>query len=186
MGCTLINLCRASRDTNSLHMQSSQLIPFIPQSVFQHARWIIAFLVFVLSISFSPSVSLHLSLMSVLCLCVLNQPGCLYQGGPMTLSTADSGSKACWESSGCKGGIGARCDRLLEFVSVYVSVYRVLMCTLVFLGLQTLKQPVLANGIYGKTFKWYQQLIKNTSWHSGKGVASSHHIKMSKKVNFHV
>lgn len=126
-----------------------------------------------LSVTFSCSVSLHLVLMLMLCLfCVLNQLGCLYQGGPMTLSTADPASKACWESSGCKGGIGARYDWLLEFVSVSVClsfcVYSVLMCTLVFLRLQTDRQPVLANGIYGKTFKWYNQLIKNYTMTQGQ------------------
>lgn len=42
------------------------------------------------------------------------------------------------------------------------AVYCVLMCTLVFLGLQTLTLPVLADGIYGKTLKSYEQLIKKT------------------------
>lgn len=42
-----------------------------------------------------------------------------------------------------------------------------------FLGSQTQRQLVLVNGIYGKTFKWYNQLIKNTAWHHGKGVVPS-------------
>ena len=40
----------------------------------------------------------------------------------MTLSTADPGSKACWESSSCKGGIGASCDWPLEFCVSYMCV----------------------------------------------------------------
>lgn len=50
----------------------------------------------------------------------------------MTLSTVDPGSKACWESNSCKeqAVIGS-----LSFVCL-LCVYRVLMCTLVFLGLQ--------------------------------------------------
>lgn len=67
----------------------------------------------------------------------------------MTLSTADAGSKACWDSSSCEGGIGAAYDCF----SARMCVHRVLMCTLVFLGLQTQRQPLLANGIYGKPFK---------------------------------
>lgn len=66
----------------------------------------------------------------------------------MTLSTAVPGSKACWEAHGCEGGIVVRCYWLLEFC-----VYSMLMCSLVFLGSQTQRQLVLANGIYGKTFK---------------------------------
>lgn len=78
----------------------------------------------------------------------------------MTLYTADPGSKACWESSSCKKSIGAHRDCLLARLYVCVCVYSVLMCTLVFLGLQTHRQPVLANGLYGKTFK--KETIRNT------------------------
>lgn len=150
---TVADSCWASRDTNILHMRSFQLIPFIPQRVFQHAHWIIASLLSLfLSLTFCYLLPHNLiSLMSMLCLCVLNQLSRLYQEGPMTLSTAAPGSKACWESSSCKGGIGACCDWLLEFC-MYVCVC-MLMCSLVFLGLQTHRQPVLANGIYGKMFK---------------------------------
>lgn len=46
----------------------------------------------------------------------------------------------------------------------------VLTCTLVFLGLQTRKQPVLlANGLYGKTSICKSQTIGNTLSLSGKG-----------------
>lgn len=84
-------------------------------------------------------------------------------------------AKACWKSSGCRH---PGCSTLLfaprfVCVNVYVFVYRVLMCALVFLGLQTRMQLVLANGLYGKTFKWYKQLITNTSCYSGEGVATS-------------
>lgn len=69
-------------------------------------------------------------------------------------------------------------------VCLCVCVYCVLMCTLVFLGLQTHRQPVLANGICGKTFKWYNHLIENTPWHGGKGVASSNHnVMLIKRSN---
>ena len=80
---TLTNSCQASRDTNSLHIMSFQSIPFIPQSVFQHAHGMIAFLLpllfflFSLSVTFPHLIMLRLCLMPVLCLCVLNQAACL-------------------------------------------------------------------------------------------------------------
>lgn len=67
----------------------------------------------------------------------------------MTLPTTVPGSRACWEPSSCEGGIGAASD----WFSERLCVYHVLMCALVFLGLQTHSEPVLANGIYGKQFK---------------------------------
>lgn len=45
------------------------------------------------------------------------------------------------------------CVRVYLSATVYAFVYCVLMCTLVFLGLQTHTLPVLADGIYGKALK---------------------------------
>lgn len=48
----------------------------------------------------------------------------------------------------------------------------VLTCTLVFLGLQTRRQPVLlANGLYGKTSICKSQTMGSAHTHSGKGFA---------------
>lgn len=60
----------------------------------------------------------------------------------MTLSTVDPASKACWESSSCKGGIGARCDWLLEFVFLCVCVYS--QCADVRFGVFRVTEPQAA------------------------------------------
>lgn len=83
--------------------------------------------------------SLSLSLPCVSILCHL---GCLYEECPMIVF-------ADWEQVAGKGGVfKADCDWPLRSVCVYCE----LMCTLVFLGLQTHRQPVLTDGIYGKKF----------------------------------
>lgn len=63
-------------------------------------------------------------------------------------------SKACWDSSSRQGEAlqQTMCSSLQSWCVLCLCVYCELMCTLVFLGLQTHRQPVLANGIYGKKF----------------------------------
>lgn len=72
------------------------------------------------------------------------------------------GAKHAGSQVAARALVGARCHLLFDLcacvrvclsATVYAFVYCVLMCTLVFLGLQTHTLPVLADGIYGKALK---------------------------------
>lgn len=127
-----------------------------------------------LCLSLSVTVSHRLSLLSVLCQCCVSV--CLINWAvhikmvpwptpQLILGAKHAGTEVAARAASERAVIGS-----VSFLCL-MCVYRVLMCTLVFLGIQTHRQRVLANGIYGKTIKWYKQLIKNTLWHSGHGVA---------------
>lgn len=60
----------------------------------------------------------------------------------MTLSTADPGSKACWESSSCKKSIGAHRDCLLA--RLYVCVCLCVQCADVHFGVFRVTDPQTA------------------------------------------
>lgn len=85
------------------------------------------------------------------------------------------GAKHAGIQVAAKGRLSSRSWLAPSECALCLCVYCELMCTLVFLRLQTHRQPVLANGIYGKKFTWYYPfLTKNgeTLWHSGKGFGS--------------
>lgn len=169
----------ASRGADVLHARSlaREAIPFIPQGVFRHARRIVAS-----SRSASPFFRNFLQIpapLSRLCVNVVFprtriQPegGSRDPSPQLILGAKHAGSpKSSCEPSGRSGPPPCACTSVLCASCVCVCP-SVLTCTLVFLGLQTRRQPVLlANGLYGKTSTCKSQTMGSAHAHSGKGFA---------------